>query len=361
MKAGQGRGKRILFSLAALALVSAFVELGSFLYFKSLIGDGALAIFTEPEPGMIQGIKKNYSQRWKQPEFTVTVKTNNIGLREDMDYHGEKVDIGFYGDSFTFGHGVDYGQRYSDLLRPHFPGKNIMSFSYLNGWTTPHYYVFMKKHPALLPDIAVIGLFPSNDLDTDMKETVITTDDAGDTVGVGCPKRAFDPLGFCETRYAHFDFLRRCWFGKLTLKAGRDVFFRQFGDVDGLVSDMERGALNETHLLGLSYLKKMKDYLEARQKRLIVFLIFRGDYAGYYPRFAGSDIGEFRERQVLPKTIMAWCEANGIECIDPTPEFKAIEGRGTRLYFEYDEHWNANGHREAAGILAGYLKKTGYR
>ena len=47
--------------------------------------------------------------------------------------------------SFTFGHGVSFGDRYSDKLRAYLPNKNILSFSYLNGWTTPHYYLFLKR------------------------------------------------------------------------------------------------------------------------------------------------------------------------------------------------------------------------
>ena len=44
------------------------------------------------------------------------VRTNNIGLREDRDYYGQHVDIGFIGDSYTFGWGVEAGERYSSAI-----------------------------------------------------------------------------------------------------------------------------------------------------------------------------------------------------------------------------------------------------
>jgi hypothetical protein len=54
------------------------------------------------------------------------------------------------------------------------------------------------------------------------------------------------------------------------------------------------------------------------------------------------------------------CEAEAIAYIDPTAAFvqaaDRLAGRGERLYYRYDWHWNANGHRLAGEILARRLR-----
>ena len=140
------KNKIFLFIISLL-----FVEIGSYflLYFFTNYDLNAkpLEIFNDESDILSFEVKKNFSQRFVHREFNVLVKTNNIGLRENQPYHGEKIDIAFAGDSFVFGHGVNVNERFSDLIRPHFPKKRILALTYLNGWTTPHYYIFLKHNP----------------------------------------------------------------------------------------------------------------------------------------------------------------------------------------------------------------------
>ncbi len=65
----------------------------------------------------------------------------------DQDYFGEPVDIGFIGDSFTFGWGVEAGERYSDIVRDAFPDQLVLSYSYPNGHAPAYYLSFLQNHP----------------------------------------------------------------------------------------------------------------------------------------------------------------------------------------------------------------------
>ena len=111
------------FSLCALELLSYSILRKS--------TRAVLRIYEESDSGGVSniGVKKNFEQKWKHEEFCVSVRTNNLGLREQQDYMGERIDVGFFGDSFTFGFGVEHGERYSDQLRKMFPDKTIVSFS----------------------------------------------------------------------------------------------------------------------------------------------------------------------------------------------------------------------------------------
>ena len=188
-------------------------------------------------------------------EFNTIIQTNNVGLREDKDFNGEKIDIGFVGDSFTFGHGVNYGERYSDLLRSYYPSKNILSLSRLNGWTTPHYYLFLKKNPQYIPHILIMGLFPYNDIHSDILGTNFIFDKEGELVSAKSSKTYVNDEGtlvrkdsFIMTRKV-MDFLLSFNTGKLIVIAyGRLKGIYHSGRKLNHLSSLQKGELNKTNL-----------------------------------------------------------------------------------------------------------------
>jgi hypothetical protein len=113
--------------------------------------ESMLQLFLPSGRGTFYTVKPNYRQNFVSHDFNVAVRTNNFGLREDSDYHGEPVDIGFIGDSFTFGWGVEAGERYSDVVRTAFPGKRVLSYSYPNGHAPINYLAFLQDHPEMIP------------------------------------------------------------------------------------------------------------------------------------------------------------------------------------------------------------------
>ena len=326
---------------------------------------GKLRIFEFDAAGTVEGIgvKKNFSQTWLNSEFSVEIDLNNIGLRERDDYQGENIDIGFYGDSFTFGHGVNFGERYSDVLRQFFPSKKIVSFSYRNGWTTPHYYLFVKRHPDLLPETGVLGLFLGNDLTCDIEETQLRFDKSGELTSVFPLVRTVDKRGFLvNKRYNLWERIAsRTWTGEMVLRVLNRLGIRGSrarGANSQPSLQFDRGQVDDASTTALQFIKELDDHFRAENRRFVVFLIPRSFYVGEYDcnhdREAAVDI---RENQYLTKRIVDWCREHGVEVINPIPEFKKLEQAGVRLYFERDGHWNARGHSEAARILATYLQQ----
>lgn len=394
---------RIAKIILGLTAFFSSMEFGSYLYL-SAADEYELRVHEASNSGAVRGfgVKKNFSQTWTEDEFSVQVKTNNIGLREDRDFRGERVDIGFYGDSFTFGYGVESGERYSSQLRRFFPGKTILSFSYLNGWTTPHYHFFLKKNPALRPKIGVVGLYLANDLTYDIKSTAIRLDGRGHLVSVRSLDGKIDPRGFEIAKDINplTLLIKMTWTGELAFRRIPHVLSRlgiktvaPVKNYPGLAREFERGHFDAVNHIGLRYLLKMKNYLEARNSRLVVFLIPPNFYVNNYPSDFDLEISstvaadkfpanlivkhvprtimkhifpyyldtttaaDLREKQYLPKAILKWCRDNGVECVNPLPRFQELERRGARLYFDQDPHWNRAGHKAAAEVLADYLKE----
>lgn len=62
------------------------------------------------------------------------------------------------------------------------------------------------------------------------------------------------------------------------------------------------------------------------------------------------------DARAVGSRLMDVCRRLSMACIEPTDEFvteaRELDRRGERLYYVYDWHWNANGHRLAAEILA---------
>jgi len=268
-------------SLAICLVVS---ELGSHIALRYLIEQThnydipeesrQLRIFTnESDPW---GVKRNFKQKFVRKEFETIVKTNNIGIREERDYHGEKIDIAFVGDSFTFGYGVNHGERYSDLLRTYWPEKNILSLSYLNGFTTPHYYLLLKRNPQLIPEILIMGLFPYNDLTTDIEGIDFVLNDDGELGSTRTAVHANDKGMLVDVGYSKnviIEFLSNTSIGRLLLvgKGLMDGSYQK--NKSDKVEPFYLGKLSQTNLVGLEYVQRLKHYLENQNCRLIVFLI----------------------------------------------------------------------------------------
>ena len=64
-------------------------------------------------------------------DFSVIYKINSQGVR-DKEYNFTKpkstTRILAFGDSFTFGEGIPYGERFTDIAGKHFPNLEIINF-----------------------------------------------------------------------------------------------------------------------------------------------------------------------------------------------------------------------------------------
>ncbi len=64
-------------------------------------------------------------------DFSIIYKINSQGLR-DKEYGftkpKNKIRILSFGDSFTFGEGIEYGQRFTDIIEKSFPNLEVINF-----------------------------------------------------------------------------------------------------------------------------------------------------------------------------------------------------------------------------------------
>jgi len=120
------------------------------------------------------GLKSNYVDKYSNAEYSVTIRTNSLGMRDDREINFEKQKGSYrilcVGDSFTFGQGVESKEAYPKLLeselRLKFPDKNI---EVLNaGWIASNPKAqekFIKNYGIKFkPDMIILGFFTGNDI-----------------------------------------------------------------------------------------------------------------------------------------------------------------------------------------------------
>src|SRR5262249_40992832 len=134
-------------------------------------------------------LKRNYTEQWRTDEFDVVVATNSDGFREDQDFSLKDLDVAFFGDSFTFGWGVNSDQRYTNIFAKYFPDRIVASLAYVSGFQPEHYEFYLNSHRALAPKLAVVGLYLGNDLESDVRETWINKSQDGRIYDVQLPNR----------------------------------------------------------------------------------------------------------------------------------------------------------------------------
>lgn len=143
---------------------------------KKIKSNFPVKIFNEKcinnQPFSILNIIPNISRKFVTKEYSTTIITNEIGAR--LPNGNIESEILIMGDSFTFGHGVNGPEIFSNVLSK----KCIQPYnaSYQNGFSPEHYEYFFRKNKFLRPKIVLVNLFIYNDLYSDLIETEVNND-----------------------------------------------------------------------------------------------------------------------------------------------------------------------------------------
>ncbi len=331
-------------------------------------GKASLHLFEPSDGNAFYAVRPGAGQSFLRHEFRVDVRTNNIGFREDLDYNGEPVDIAFIGDSYTFGWGVEAGERYSDFVRQAFPGLEVWSYAYPNGHAPVNYLAYLQQNPQLMPDVLVLGLFAFNDLSDDTADAVVSYRD-GLIESVGSKSMAVDANGFVVAQgYLPPRFPSSAWWmshtaiGR-TLKVARHRI-RAGGETPAKPIEwrtIDRGEWDETAMLALDHVRRIDDLARQAGSTLLVLYIPFPSYIVDTPVcvYAPERCSEQLESNRLGDALAEWAGAEDIHFIDPVEYFRVLTAQGQQLYFSYDAHWTPAGHAAAGKLVADYLEIYG--
>jgi len=351
------------------------LEAGSWLILKQSTIKGAVQddfIFKQVQPNgsftptrdYVLPIRENFNLNWVSDEFNVEIRTNSFGLREDFDVELSQINTVFFGDSFTFGHGVEGHERYSYVFASKFKSLEykIANLSYKNGFQPEHYEFYFKENRELKPRRVIVGLFLGNDLGSDLEETVYDYSSnklelpyrkilSSGQVG-NAPSSYIYPLNKLADKSFFFQFF---------LKVIQKTSYRSYLFRDGFMGPNSRNTISlekgETNLFenrAIKSLIRLRGEVEQRGGNLTVVLIPQNFYFGDINPYIDSKlIGELafiRQRKSLLKNVISVCEKLQFDCFDSSAFLTA------NSYFTKDGHWNSNGHFSVGVALSNYLK-----
>ncbi|MGH7339992.1 MAG: SGNH/GDSL hydrolase family protein, partial [Candidatus Rokuibacteriota bacterium] len=119
---------------AALRIVGRLQGVDYRLYAENLLGPVRypLGLYCRFRSYTYGSLCPNFAGVSSTSDFTVVYQTNSKGLR-DQEYPAQKpagrTRILAIGDSFTFGHGIAYGDRYTDLLESAFDDLEVITMA----------------------------------------------------------------------------------------------------------------------------------------------------------------------------------------------------------------------------------------
>lgn len=375
------RRVKLLSALMFLVLTFALLEIGARLLAALLAGllspvqsEFIFQRSTEngsvvPDPHRVIPVLPNARLRWKSRDFDVEVVTNSSGLREPFEVRDDNVAIAFFGDSFTFGHGVDVSSRYTSIVAEalRLPRQQqVVSYSLINGFQPEHYAYFFAHRRNLRPQWAVVGLYLGNDFGADIEETVW-----GDgQVTPQLPFRRILPGGQMGLnpdiyRWPFSTLVNYSEFVRLLIKVVGKTHWRRhlFTDVSVVPNEpnpirIELGQFDVDNSRTMRGVRTLNAEINRRGGRLLVMVIpqnyfFSETRPHIHPSLA-NHLKSVREGPNLKKAVVESCSRLSLNCVDPSTVLTADD------YFIHDGHWTAAGHHKIGRWLADKLASPAY-
>jgi hypothetical protein len=364
--------------LIILAITAAMIEAVSYFilarggYLPSRPGEKTLQVFGDT---LVTGrdvlpIKKNFTQRWAEPEFDVTIRTNADGYRENFEFKPADVEVAFMGDSTIFGYGVEAEERLSNVFAAELGGlvnpKHVVSLSYKDGFEPEHYEYFLKKNPDIRPKYIVATLSLGTDLETDVRETIFDRR----SLSLQLPYRRSEHgvlLNNTPFRIPYFRTLTEIssFFRLSAILINRSEYRERLYVSDGVLPNtpnsetLELGALNDYSKRTFDALVAIRNLASTWGGRGLVLIVAQNFYSGALehpqinPRLVDK-IPEILRTGGLRAAVLAQCKALELECFDPTDKLVVED------IFPVDGHWNRTGHRKVGEMLARYFLQNSY-
>lgn len=310
-----------------------------------------------PHPRIGFTLNPAFRGEFRQAEFATQVACDSLGIR-DREYGPRPPGtrrIVVLGDSYTFGWGVEAGERYVDRLeaRLNDSGRDRWEVvkAGINAYGTREEGLWLAEYGwSLDPEVVLLEFCMGNDFADNLAPGYQVEDGYLVTIRAGSPA---SPASLLESmkRWARershlFVFLRDRlrWFRFGVGRSERTLaLLREFNrSVDDGVPETVR------------FLRAMAE--DARRHGVpLLAVIVPMRHQVYESRDVDREILEHPNR-----AARAACDSAGIPVFDLLPGFRArLAAGGPRLYFRVDRHWTPAGHRVAGDLLSEELARRG--
>lgn len=296
--------------------------------------------------GAYRGISNTRSRQWVNTgEYDVDVQINQYGFRDSKDMlQSSPSDIFVVGDSFSFGHGVEENQRFSNLLDEKLRASvfNLAMPNNLDGYINLLNYA--NANGAKIENV-IVGICMENDLERYPEE--ITK----------CKKRRLFEWKDLVLSPQSINFLQlkleltrqSALYSLITSVIQQNIAIRELATEFGVIHDRSK-------FIGMDQFDEFA--LQSSVKRLVeisnqynaVMLVIpsRGLWQGNI----------VSEQTKIHDRFVSILKSLNLNYVDMRPEFES-DGDPISNHFRLEGHWNATGHKKAAQKLNEKIRELG--
>lgn len=316
----------------------------------------------------------NTDSRFEQPDFSYIQHVNSLGLRgkeSSFKKPSHHYRVLMLGDSFTMGKGMEDDQTFSALLEVSLNQRRVCgstTFEALNGGVDSYAPVlsYLQLSGDLAPlevDLVLLNLDLSDLLQEAAYRKEAVYDSTGEIIGVPGSKR---PILFNQRIRSWID--QHTFFTRLLLFHTNKWLGYQDLTVQGVVTRANPELLkytlaedkinrDEQWTQIFDSIAKIKKLADKRSTAFALVIYPWGHQVSeteWVPgRYNFAPKGATVSDKYLD-TIDQRSKQLGIELVNLFPAFRAYKGDAP-LYFKYDMHWTAEGHKVVALALEKYL------
>jgi hypothetical protein len=291
--------------------------------------------------------EKNQQGRFDHPEFSVQVRINSHGQRDD-EYPLARTDkkrMLVLGDSFGWGFGVEHDEIFCEIIEDNHPDWEIINAS-VSGYGTDQEFLYLKERGIHFNPDVVLLLFSKNDFRNNVmneenwyyKPRFILSDDRLILDNVPVPKstvtQKLDRFFFGKTFLLKRIYLKIKIIGMQIRADGGEAKQRGKSEAKRKAPRAQREQYK--HRLVKQLLTEINNFAAGHGARLVLVSVPLDD----------------NERNVLR-------EVAARENIPYLPLDDALGNAAGEVTFRNDYHWNANGQRIVAAGVERFLVEAG--
>lgn len=357
--------RNALVFLVACIIALIGIEIALRLYGDDVLAMGNQFLFYQFDEKLGWNNRPNTTGHFARSEYRLDVRINSLGMRdrEPLPNSQGLFRIAVLGDSFVWGVGAEYGQRFTEVLEKMLPNTDVLNYG-VSGFGTTQEFIQLDGVLAARPNYVILALTLSNDVmeavspfRTGYNKPFARRGKDGSVEIAGYPLvnvKAMGPkLVGADSGIrllALFNLLRSQMNGPNPV--ARDPRFRTdftiddsqlYTPDDDLNAEQRRqkqAALDIVADLISGMRLKVEQHL-GKGHFLVAFVPTKMEI--FLPKPKATELGD---------QLLSRLRARNIDVLDPRDLFSAKD------FWKGDGHWNAEGHNLFARLLGDYLSSA---